>query len=624
MGILRNYISDGVPQNNRITYGDNKPLVTRDIPLDFDDRRTPSKLEQQALTQGLTRLDDLKRITQIISPLKSKFIANQTALNLTTTESKKLRQTIVNRQNAKLKENNKERGRNIFNKIGAGIELLGNSLLQTTKIVGSTLAQVPVSGTGLHFVRGFGGKSKNTYIRQLDNNLSSAPHVTVKQGNKVEIPLQKIPGNATGKEFNYQGYEGSDLGRKYKKTIEQEGKESRVEEFDKKFTTTDNFDEGNYLADGNVNTAENGSTVFKNEGGPNALAVTRLANANDVTFNYRNFKGSKLSPDDTFVAPVEPVSEVTGEGITGPSAKDKAAINKDKNAVTPEEAKKLITEKEIRVNLGRVSKKSTTKIKPDGFFNEISVPSTETRTNGAVSIPETADGINMLSPVSLVNQKVTALGYNGTKEGRDLIKFRFEVVTPGGSEDTPTSKHLYFRAFLDDFSDDYNADWNSYNYLGRGEPFYTYGGFSRSMSVSFKVAAMTAAEMKPIYQKLNFLASSTAPTYDNIFMRGTLTRMTIGDYVYRQPGFLSNVGFSWNVDYPFEIAMNRPEDVDRDKIHQELPMIMDVKVAFTPIHQFIPTAAGSATKEGKVFADKYITFGSTPENTYIDQTNKLN
>jgi len=230
----------------------------------------------------------------------------------------------------------------------------------------------------------------------------------------------------------------------------------------------------------------------------------------------------------------------------------------------------------------------------------------------------------MLSPVSLVNQKVTALGYNGIKEGRDLIKFRFEVVTPGGSEDTPTSKHLYFRAFLDDFSDDYNADWNSYNYLGRGEPFYTYGGFSRSMSVSFKVAAMTAAEMKPIYQKLNFLASSTAPTYDNIFMRGTLTRMTIGDYVYRQPGFLSNVGFSWNVDYPFEIAMNRPEDVDRDKIHQELPMIMDVKVAFTPIHQFIPTAAGSATKEGKVFADKYITFGSTPENTYINQTDKKN
>jgi len=631
MGILRNYISDGVPQNNRITYGDNKPLVTRDIPLDFDDRRTPSKLEQQALTQGLTRLDDLKRITQIISPLKSKFIANQTALNLTTTESKKLRQRIVNRQNAKLKGKVKGGERNIFKKIGAGIELLGNSLLQTTKIVGSTLAQVPVSGTGLHFVRGFGGKSKNTYIRQLDNNLSSAPHVTVKQGNRVEIPLQNISGNQTGEDFNFQGYEGSDLGRKFNEdNFVPTGEPGVVKQVpipaDKKFNSTDNYDQGNYLGDEYVNTIS-GSTVFKNEQGPNALAVTRLANANNQAFAYRGKKGSKLSPNSTFVdlkPTVEPVSEITAAGITSPSAKDQAAINKDKNTVTAKEAEKLINDKEIRVNLGRVSKKSSTKIKPDGFFNEISVPSKETRNNGAVSIPETADGINMLSPVSLVNQKVTALGYNGIKEGRDLIKFRFEVVTPGGSEDTPTSKHLYFRAFLDDFSDDYNADWNSYNYLGRGEPFYTYGGFSRSMSVSFKVAAMTAAEMKPIYQKLNFLASSTAPTYDNIFMRGTLTRMTIGDYVYRQPGFLSNVGFSWNVDYPFEIAMNRPEDVDRDKIHQELPMIMDVKVAFTPIHQFIPTAAGSATKEGKVFADKYITFGSTPENTYINQTDKKN
>ena len=52
-------------------------------------------------------------------------------------------------------------------------------------------------------------------------------------------------------------------------------------------------------------------------------------------------------------------------------------------------------------------------------------------------------------------------------------------------------------------------------------------------------------------------------------------------------------------------------------------MIMDVKLSFTPIHQFIPTAAGSATKEGKVFADKYITNGDG-KNLYIEQTDKLN
>ena len=99
-------------------------------------------------------------------------------------------------------------------------------------------------------------------------------------------------------------------------------------------------------------------------------------------------------------------------------------------------------------------------------------------------------------------------------------------------------------------------------------------------------------------------------------MRGTLTRLTIGDYVYRLPGYLTQVGFSWNVDYPFEIAMNRPEDLDRDKIHQELPMIMDVNCSFTPIHEFIPSAG--ATKEGDIFrTSKFITNGTTTENTYL-------
>ena len=580
MGILQNYQQSGVPQNNRIKYGANRPLVTRDIPLDFDDRRTPSKIEQQLVTQGLTRVDDLSRITQIISPLKSKFLANQTALNLTTLDSKKLRNQIVDRQNAKLKKKGKEK-RNIFKKIGAGIELLGNALLDTTKIVGSTLAQVPISGTGLHFVRGFGGKSKSTYIRQLDNNLSAAPHVTVKQGNRVEIPLRNIPGNQIGEDFNFQGYIGSELGRTYKS-----GSAPKILEYDKEFTSTDNYDTGNYLDDGYVNTIS-GSTRFQNSGSAIDLATSRLANANTVDFEYRGKKGSKLSPDETFVPPAQTTGSV-----------EDVDINK----------------KEIRVNLGNVTAKRSEKSKLKGFFGEVSLPSEDTRENGAdSSIPVTADGINMLAP-KLVGDNT--LAYNGIAEGRDLVKFRFEVVTPSVQDIYPNSHHLYFRAFLDDFSDNYSADWNQYNYLGRAEKFATYGGFNRDLSVNFKVAAMTAKEMRPIYQKLNFLAGATAPTYDGIFMRGTLTRLTIGDYVYRLPGYLTQVGFSWNVDYPFEIAMNRPEDLDRDKIHQELPMIMDVNCSFTPIHEFIPSAG--ATKEGDIFrTSKFITNGTTTENTYL-------
>ena len=57
--------------------------------------------------------------------------------------------------------------------------------------------------------------------------------------------------------------------------------------------------------------------------------------------------------------------------------------------------------------------------------------------------------------------------------------------------------------------------------------------------------------MQPIYQKMVYLASATAPTYSNNFMRGTLVRLTVGDYVYALPGFLEQVNYTWQTDYPW-------------------------------------------------------------------------
>jgi hypothetical protein len=188
------------------------------------------------------------------------------------------------------------------------------------------------------------------------------------------------------------------------------------------------------------------------------------------------------------------------------------------------------------------------------------------------------DSINAL-PVQ-INNKV-----QGTTEGRDLVKFRFHVVTP------ENEYVLYFRAYLDSFTDNYNGNWSENKYLGRGESFYTYGGFQRKISLSFKIAAATREEMMPLYQKMIYLASSTAPTYggNGQFMRGTITKITVGDYVYELPGVMNSVTYTWNQDYPWEIAMTEPEGLG-DKTMQELPMVMDCNIEFTPIHTFTPTA----------------------------------
>ena len=53
------------------------------------------------------------------------------------------------------------------------------------------------------------------------------------------------------------------------------------------------------------------------------------------------------------------------------------------------------------------------------------------------------------------------------------------------------------------------------------------------------------------------------------------------------PGFFSNIGLSWQKDYPWEIAMDSPEG-GLDKKMMELPHVLDVQCSFTPIHNFIP------------------------------------
>ena len=84
------------------------------------------------------------------------------------------------------------------------------------------------------------------------------------------------------------------------------------------------------------------------------------------------------------------------------------------------------------------------------------------------------------------------------------------------------------------------------------------------------------------------LASATAPTYgDGNFMKGTIVGLTVGDYLHRQYGVLNSVNYSWQTDYPWEIAMQNPEG-GTDDDQQELPMVMNCSVQFTPIHNFVP------------------------------------
>ena len=160
---------------------------------------------------------------------------------------------------------------------------------------------------------------------------------------------------------------------------------------------------------------------------------------------------------------------------------------------------------------------------------------------------------------------------------RDLVKFRIQAVN---TESPSSGDWMVFRAYLTSFSDNAEAKWTDITYTGRGNPFYIYTGFSRKIQVGFKVAALSAEEMRPMYQKLNYLMASLMPDYKDNIMRGPLHRLTVGNYIDSQLGKLDSVSYTIPNDSPWEIAIDEPEGGTKQLI---LPHIIEVQMSFTPI-----------------------------------------
>ena len=193
-----------------------------------------------------------------------------------------------------------------------------------------------------------------------------------------------------------------------------------------------------------------------------------------------------------------------------------------------------------------------------------------------------------IGPVDLINALPLYQSTNVSNQPiiNDLVKFRIASI----HNDNPNTKtFMHFRAFIDSFSDSYNGNWNSVNYLGRGESFYTYNNFTRTISLSWTVAAQSKEELMPMYKKLNYLASNLAPDYTgNGYMTGNLVQLTIGGYLYEQVGFITSLTYDIPMESPWEIGIN--DDGNSDPTVKEMSHILKVTgFSFTPIHNFIPS-----------------------------------
>jgi len=194
------------------------------------------------------------------------------------------------------------------------------------------------------------------------------------------------------------------------------------------------------------------------------------------------------------------------------------------------------------------------------------------------------DRMNLLFPFLFRNDQAPWEVTNTKEDTQDLIKFVFEAIS---NDDPSFSMALFFRAFLTaGITDSNSAQLNAFKYQGRGENFYTYQGFDRTIGFSFRVAAGSRDELRPLYNKVNSLISQVYPDYSpkQGIMRAPVIRMTIGDYLYRVPGFLESVNVTVDNNYPWEINLEKSQLGDI----AQLPQVLDVAVSFKPIMDILP------------------------------------
>lgn len=225
--------------------------------------------------------------------------------------------------------------------------------------------------------------------------------------------------------------------------------------------------------------------------------------------------------------------------------------------------------------------------------------------------------------------KITALkmyegeGPNHDLPINDLCKFRIAVINNGPSEGKKAT-YLHFRAYINGFTDNYAATWNDVQYVGRGNVFKNYSGFTRDIQMGFTIVATSKAELIPMFTKLNFLASSLAPDYTSAgFMRGNMVRMTVGGYLYEVPGVLTSLTYTIPDDTTWEIAIDT--DGKSDPSVKELPHRIDVSLAFTPVEDFLPSRQKLIYNEnGELSAEeigpqRFISLNNGINNNYIGE-----
>ena len=193
----------------------------------------------------------------------------------------------------------------------------------------------------------------------------------------------------------------------------------------------------------------------------------------------------------------------------------------------------------------------------------------------------------------------------------DLIKFRIRDAVNG--------KWIIFPAYIEDITDNSSAEYAQERYIGRPDAVHIYQGYTRNISLTFKVAALKRNDVPIIWEKLNALKGLTTPSFKKFLTDDKEVRpvspyvyLTIGDLFNNTPGYFSSVNVQINNTMSWEIS---------DGV--QYPHVADVSVEFVYLGKKIPQTLGKHydipwLKDSGVGEDKFGIFGTDdPKKTSI-------
>lgn len=157
---------------------------------------------------------------------------------------------------------------------------------------------------------------------------------------------------------------------------------------------------------------------------------------------------------------------------------------------------------------------------------------------------------------------------------KDFIKFVFHDIV--------NNKVAFFRSTLKSISDSLTPEWSDVRYLGRADKVYIYNGLTRSVSFNFRVYATSKEEMKPMWQRINYLYGMGYPSQIKEVSGFGINippyvKMTIGNLYKNQPIILNSIGLTVPEESSWEIDQNL-----------QLPMMVEISIQATILEKEAP------------------------------------